>query len=334
MTFRIYPECVLGLVGGHAGKPEGMGFITRSGIALVALAGAAALYAVGALFLSAAFAGLTPSDLRVVSDLTHAGDWLRFAGAVVALGAVCEAGWQLGSRTHPINGRAGDRVLISPLGEAPRREVPLGQRKATAIRTGPHVETPTEVATDAVIVAIGVLLVSVGLLVTATAGRVTAASGILGGLGFVLLGLLLLWRSYGNTPELVAGLATLGFSIGYAMVATTTDTGGQVAAGVLQALAAATVAASIVAARPREYLWTGAWRAPFLRPVVGGLLLLTVAYVAMAITSGVVYSGNATLTDIRVGPAVAYTLEGIGIAMFGWAAAWRVFLANQMQRTH
>jgi hypothetical protein len=54
----------------------------------------------------------------------------------------------------------------------------------------------------------------------------------------------------------------------------------------------------------------------------------------VAITSGVVYSGNATLTDIRVGPAVTYTLEGVGIAMYGWAAAWRVFSANRMQRTH
>lgn len=318
-----------------------MGFITRSGTALVALVGAAALYAAGALFLAAAFLALTPSDRQMAGNLTHAGNWLRFAGAVVALLAVAAAGWPIargqvpeaaGEAKHPHrfrHGRIGRRVLVSPLGEEPPREVAPGDppRKHPRHRA----ETPTEVAADALIVGGGVLLVTIGLLVTAAHGRTNEATGIIGAFGFVLLGLLLVWRSNSSLPEMVAGVATLVFSVGYAMVATATSTQGQVAAGLLEAAAAAATAAAIVAARPREYLWTGAGRVPFLRPVVGGLLLLTVAFVIAAIVSGVVYSGNATLTDIRVGPAIAYALEGVGIAMFGWAAAWRVYLANHMQ---
>jgi hypothetical protein len=355
--------------GARGGDSGGMGFITRSGTALVALAGAAVLYALGALCLAAAYVGLTPSDQHMVGELTHAGDWLRFAGGLVALAAVCEASWPIvadraregataggraregtnaggraregttagGRAREGAYGRAhndaderaregtgvtrvhrvGRRVLVKPLGESPHHR--------------PHVETPAEIATDTIIAALGTLLVALGLLITAAHGRTNDASGVISALGFTTMGLLLLWRSNDNAPELVAGLATLGFAVGYAMVAITTGPAEQVAAGLLEAAAVATIAGTVIAARPREYLWTGAGRVPFLRPVVGGLLLLTVAFVAAAIVSGIVYSGNATLADIRVGPAIAYTLEGAGIAMFGWAAAWRVALANRMQ---
>jgi hypothetical protein len=64
--------------------------------------------------------------------------------------------------------------------------------------------------------------------------------------------------------------------------------------------------------------------------LMAGLLLLIIGFIAQAFVSGVIYSGNASLTAIRTGPAVAYLFQFLGFAMLATAGrAWLLHLSSR-----
>lgn len=261
-----------------------MEFICRSLSAIMLLAIAAFTYALGILFLAAAYIALTPANLRIVSDLSHSSDWIRFLASLVALAAICAAGWP--------------------------------PYKARASKTK-----------DAVTAVIGTLLFATGLLISATAGETVAAAGITGGLGIALWSALV----FRHAESRLAGFGVLVFAIGYAMFDSVAgSTSGAVTAGLLEAAGAAIVlGTTAVVVHPRGYLRSAPGRPLWVRALIAGLMLLVVAFIAAAIVSGVIYSGNATLTSVRVGPAMAYALEFLGFAMLGIGAfAWFAHLGR------
>jgi hypothetical protein len=69
-----------------------MTFIGRSPTGTILLAAAASVYAIGMGFLAAAYIALTPTNLPMVSDLSHGSDWLRLIGSLIVLVAVIAAG--------------------------------------------------------------------------------------------------------------------------------------------------------------------------------------------------------------------------------------------------
>jgi hypothetical protein len=261
-----------------------MEFISRSLAAIMLLALATFAYALGTLFLAAAYIVLTPANLTMVSDLSHSSDWIRFLAGLAALAAIGAAGWPV-------------------------------RKAASDVR-------------DAVTALTGTLLFVLGLLIAATAGETVAAAGITGGLGIALWSVLAFRHAEGP----LAGLGVLVFAVGYAMFDSVTgSTSGVVTAGLLEAAGAAAVLGSTaVVVHPRGYLRSAPGRPLWVRALIAGLLLLVVAFIASAIVSGVIYSGNATLTSVRVGPAVAYALEFLGLVMLGTsAAAWFVHLGRR-----
>jgi hypothetical protein len=259
-----------------------MNFVGRSATGMMLLSVGALAYGIGIAFLGAAYLALTPSNLEMVSDLSHSSDWIRLIAAMIALVAVATAGKQ-----------------VYQLGENLR---------------------------DAVVTIIAALLIVLGLLVEAAAGETLTATGVITGLGIAVASLPVFARD-----ERSAGAGIVLLAIGYAMSASATSTGAAVAAGLLEAAGAAVITYSVAAlVHPGGYLRAAPGKPLWLRTLMAGLLLLIMGFIAQAFVSGVIYSGNASLTAIRTGPAVAYLLQFLGFAMLAAAAwAWLLHLSSR-----
>jgi hypothetical protein len=72
-----------------------MNFVGRSATGMMLLSVGALAYGIGIAFLGAAYLALTPSNLAMVSDLSHSSDWIRLIAAIIALAAVGTAGKQV-----------------------------------------------------------------------------------------------------------------------------------------------------------------------------------------------------------------------------------------------
>jgi hypothetical protein len=252
--------------------------------AVALLVSAAVVFALGAAFLVAADASLSPTTLGASDDLGQASRWLQFIAAAIALGAVCVAGWQLVLRSEPM------------------------------------------AALEVAVVAVGALFVVIGSLTAAayddSGGTVTGAVGI------GIWALLVLSRaartslaengSRGGLAELwllaAGGLFVL--AIGYGLSSAATSTGPAVAAGLLEAVGAAALAACLFVARSRGRLTSKPATA-----AVAGLATLAASFLATGIVAGVSFSSLSGEGDAL---AVTGVIALAAVVLLGVAAWIRV----------
>ncbi|HEX9034757.1 MAG TPA: hypothetical protein VF834_23170 [Streptosporangiaceae bacterium] len=266
--------------------------ITRSRAALAFLVSAALVFVLGTAFQVAAFASLTPANLALSGDLARAGDWLRFAGAVIAIIGICAAGWEL----------------------------VLGKSWVDAAEAG-------AVALGALLLAIG-LLVRAASSQASSPAHIVAAVGV--GCWSLLVLIRAARRSLGEEQARAAGASVphqavlwlvsagglLLFAVGSGFALDVASSATGIASGVLEAAGAALVLGTAAAARAQGFLSSRAMPA-----VLAGLALLTATGIAVALVSGIALGPDATLTGLRVGISVSVTVELLAVAALG-IAAW------------
>jgi len=275
--------------------------IIKSLTPVALLVAAAVVFVLGTAFLIASDAALSSSAFGQASDLAQAGRWLQFLGGVCALGAVCGAGWELILRSDWLRG--------------------------------------AEIAAAA----LGTLLLVIGLVTSAASGGSSPAGPVTGAVGIGVWALLALsraarvslaeqgpaQRAARDTPAAVPGgeggpkrqadlwlAAAIGLfvlAIGYGFTSEPGSRGTGIAAGVLDAVGLAVLAAAVAAARSRGLLRS--------RPVPGvvvGLALLALSFLAVAIVAGLAFG---TLAALGVALAVVTAIGLAGVAALG-VAAW------------
>ncbi len=245
----------------------------------VAVAG---LLGLGALLEGTAYAVLHRGDLGTARNLATAAAWLRFAGVVVAVGAVCSVAWHLALR---------------------RRWAELAEGAGASVAT--------------FLVALGLLVSALDAPRGSAAGNVVAAVGIG---GWALLATTRAARR--SFAELLApagprqaplwlavagGLVLLAVGVGLPPP-TFRQAALAAAAGAVVAVGVAAVAGALLVARAQ-----GMIVARGFPTLAGALWTLVAASVARAAAAGAVLGPGASLTGIRVGFAVAAYL-----AMAGW----------------
>jgi hypothetical protein len=269
-----------------------MEHIAKSLAAMILTAIATAIFTLGTCFLVAAYAVFTPSNLGMVSDLLHAGQWLRFAAGVIAIAAVCAACWGLVLRQAWI----------------PALEVAGAFAGTLLFGIGLLMIATSEGSSSAAVVIGAVGLGIWGMLALVRAARMSfTAQRTRNSAGRVEKEQSALW--------LTAAAGMLILAVGFGLAA------GQsfavvITSSVLLAVGIAAICACVGICWARGYIQSAT--AP---GVLAGLVLLTAALIVFAIASGVLYGSGATLTSIRVWPSVAYTIEFAGFGMLA-AAAW------------
>ncbi|MGH9122246.1 MAG: hypothetical protein ACRDYC_09940 [Acidimicrobiales bacterium] len=270
-----------------------MNAIVRSRNAMMLVAAAAALYAVGTLCALIAYATLTPSDVgSTFADLGHTSDWLHFAGAFVAFAAVCVCAWEnMAARDKEVLGElpgAGLGTLLIAIGAL------IGAVSASAATA------------SGIVAAIGVG--AWALLALGRAARYNLADQKAPGTGAALVPLWLV---------AAGGLALL--AVGTGINIDVTDQGTGIASGILEALGVGLVAAALFEARSKGMLRSRpTWIA------VEGLAATTLGFLAATVVAAVVFKPNPSLTGVRVGLAITYALLALGLAVLALAAWMRV----------
>lgn len=273
-----------------------MAYFTRSLTAMALAMAAASFLVLGSAFLVAAWAILTPTSAGTATGFIHAGLWLQFVAGVAALGAVCAAGWA---------------------------QVLRARRQAVA-----------EMATGAV----ATLLIAIGWLINATTTAANSAAYVLQAVGIGIWALLALGvaalRSLSEQAAdsedavrgpryaalwLIAAIGLVLLAVGSGFTLDPLDQGTAIAAGVLQAMGAGVLCGAVTVACIRGCLSSG----PVAITQIG-LGLLAGAGVAIAVTGGLVFGPDATLTGIRAGMSTATTIQLAAIAVLGLAGWIRV----------
>ena len=124
---------------------------------------------------------------------------------------------------------------------------------------------------------------------------------------------------------LAAAIGLFALAIGYGFTSAAGSTGAGIAAGLLQAIGAGTLAGSVAVARTRGMLSS--------RPVPGvlaGLVLLAVSFLAYAIVAGLAFG---TLAALGAGLTVVTAVELAAVAALGLAAWTRVRELYPVSRT-
>ena len=270
--------------------------ITKSLTAMVLAVLAAVIYVLGATFRVAAYASVTDVSAATSQSLIRTAEWFRFAGGLVALIAVCTAGWQLVER------RAWEGVW----------EVLAAAIGTLLITVGFLISATSMAERPAANIVIGAGFGVWALLLLARAARRSLAEQEL--------------RAEGTTqpPHLaVLWLAAAGgvaiFAIGTGFTPDVTSKGLGITFGILQALGVAIVFGAIAAAPARGRLLSHA-----LPPVLAGLAVLAAAYLAFAIMAGVVFGTGFSVTGLRVGYSIAIGIQLAAVGVLGWAAWSRV----------
>jgi hypothetical protein len=251
---------------------------------------AVVMFALGTAFLIAADGTLAPSTLGASSDLAQAARWLQFIAALVALAAVCWAGWELVQRSEWIGGFEMAAAALGTL------MIMIGLL-ASAASDGSD-------PAAAVIGAVGIG--TWALLVLSRAARTSLAEE----------------ASHTRTRKpqaelwLAAAVGLLVLSIGYGFTSAGGSRGPGIAAGVLEAAGVAILAGSLVAARDRGYLRTRP-----LPAVLAGLALLGISFLAAAIVAGL---SPRSLSALGAGLAVAAAIELAAVVVLGLATWTRV----------
>jgi hypothetical protein len=269
--------------------------ITKSLTAMVLAVVAASLFVLGAAFGVATFASLTSVTASTSLGLAHAADWLRFAAGLVALAAVCAAGWEL--------------VLRGAW----------------------------EGAWEAAAGALGILLITIGLLIAAVSPTARPAADVVGGVGIGVWAVLLASRAARRSldeerarqqaghPEhqaalwLVAAGGLVLLAAGYSLTPGLTRQSVGVTAGILQAAGVAVLLSAIASAPALRRLMTRTVPA-----VLAGLTLLTAAFAAFAVVSGLFFGPTLQLGGLRIGYPVAIGLQLLAAGVLGYAAWERV----------
>jgi len=263
----------------------------------------AVVFVLGTAFLLASDATLASSTPGASGDLAQAGRWLQFVAWLCILGAVCTAGWEA--------------ILHS--------EWAAGAEVAAA--------------------AVGTLLLTIGLAAFAASNGSSPAGAVTGAVGIGVWALLVLSRAArvslaeqgpahavapdapvpspvrnarGHQAELwlAAAIGLFALAIGYGFTSAAGSTGPDIAAGLLQAIGVAVLAASVALARSRRMLNS--------RPVpaaLTGLALLAISFLAYAIVAGLAFG---TLTALGAGLTVVTAVELAAVVAIGLAAWTRV----------
>lgn len=269
--------------------------ITKSRRAMIVAIGAAFLYAVGLAFDAAAIAVLsTPSSFGLANNLRHAGDWLQFAGAVVALLGICVVGWELVLRKVMANLWEVGAAAIATL--------------LIAIGTLVNAASPSSESTGNVLGAIGIGCWA--LLVLSRAARSSLSE-----------------QEQEQEPGLprqaalwlgaAAGLFLLAVGSGFTV--DFSDQGLGIAQGTIEALGVGLLSATVAVARNRRVLSSRS-----TPTVIGGLSIIALSFVGAAIVSGIVFTPSGTLTELRIGVPLVLAVQAIGIAILAIAAWLRV----------
>ena len=263
---------------------------------MVLAALAAVVYALGAAFRVAAYASVTSVSPGTSQSLIRAAEWLRFTGGVVALVAVCMAGWQL------IERRAWESAW----------EVGAAAIGTLLITVGFLVSATSvqERAASNVVIAVGFGIWA--LLLLSRAARRSLAEQQLRSEGIA------------QPPRLaVLWLAAAGgvavFAVGTGFTPDVTSKGAGITFGILQALGVAIVFGALAAAPARGRLLSHA-----LPLVLAGLAVLAAAYLAFAVMAGVVFGSGFSVTGLRVGYSIAIGIQLAAVGVLGWAAWNRV----------
>lgn len=264
--------------------------IIRSMRTMLLLTFGAGLYAVGALLGTIAWAILDNNgrNLRAFRDLGHAHDWLLFVGILVALAGVASAGWQALPRRQS--------VLLTELG--------IATISTLLITIGSLVEASSDSSDTAANVVVAIGVGGWALMALARAARYNLAPQDQPAI-----------RSFA-TPWLTIAGALLLFAVGSGLTVTLTDRGTAIAAGVLNAIAAAVVAQVLLAARRRRFLLR---RTTVL--VIVALLVNSASWVTAAVVAGLEFTRDGTLTGLRIGLGLVGFMSTIGVLLLA-AAAW------------
>jgi len=277
------------------------------------LVAGAVVFALGTAFVLASDATLPSSSSTGASgDLAQAGHWLQFLAAVCLLGAVCTAGWEVILRSEWV---AGAEIAAAALGTL----LLMTGLAAFAASNGSSAAAPVTGA-----VGIGVW----ALLVLSRAARASLAEqgpghGAVEGAG----GAVPAGGGRGRQADLwlAAAIGLFALAIGYGFTSAAGSTGAGIAAGLLQAIGAGTLAGSVAVARTRGMLSS--------RPVPGvlaGLVLLAVSFLAYAIVAGLAFG---TLAALGAGLTVVTAVELAAVAALGLAAWTRVRELYPVSRT-
>lgn len=204
---------------------------------------AVVVFALGIAFLIAADGTLAPSTMGASSDLAQAARWLQFLAALVALAAVCWAGWELVLRSE---WTGGFEIAAAALGTM---LIMIGLLASAASNGGDPAA--------AVIVAVGIGIWA--LLVLSRAARTSLAEQAA--------------HATARKPRaelwLAAAVGLLVLAIGYGFTSAAGSRGPGIAAGVLEAAGVGILAGALVAARERGYA-----RSRPVPSVLAGLALL------------------------------------------------------------
>ena len=249
---------------------------------------AAGAYALGLLFTVIAYATLSAdstSGVNTFRNLGHASDWLQFVGFLIALSAVCAAGWEsLRSRRRDIIAELGMAAVATLL-------VAIGSLIQAA--------SSSMLSTANVLSAIGIGLWAI--LTLSRAARYNLAEQQAPGSQARLAPL---W--------LTASLALVLLAIGSGLTVELTDRGLGIASGILQALGFGILAWVLIASRASNML-----QARAVRSVIKGLVLSALASVVAAVVAGIVFTPHATLKGLRIGISIAVTIMVVGIVFLG-----------------
>ncbi|HVB44465.1 MAG TPA: hypothetical protein VNF47_17440 [Streptosporangiaceae bacterium] len=263
----------------------------------MALAVLAALaFVLGAAFEVAAYAVLTPANVGTSTDFIHAFDWLRFAAGVIAVVAVCAAGWELVLR------KAWGGVWEVAVGATGTLLVAIDWLiVASSDRPG---------SAPAVVGATGIGIWALLVLSRAARRSLVEHKAATEGTS-ALLRHAILW--------LVAASGLLILAVGFGFTPEISNKGVAITAGILEAVGVAVLLGALAAARTQRYLFSRA-----VSMVLAGLVILAVSFAAAAVVAGVVFGPGATLTGIRVGLPIAITFELVAVAVLGLAAWMRL----------
>lgn len=256
----------------------------------------AVIFVLGTGFLLASDATLASSSPGASGDLAQAGRWLQFVAWLCLLGAVCTAGWEaiVGSEWAP-----GAEIAAAALGT-------LLLTVGFAALAGSNGSSSAAAVTIAV--GIGVW----ALLVLSRAARVSLTEQGPGHTAVPDAG----GHKHQADLWLAAAVGLFALAIGFGFTSAASSQGPGIAAGLLEAVGIAAIAWAVVTARSRKML-----NVRPVAPVLAGLALLAISFLAAAIVAGLAFS---SLTALGAGLTVVTAVELAAIVALGLGAWTRV----------
>lgn len=271
--------------------------IIRSLTPTALIVAGAVIFVLGTGFLLASDATLASASPGASGDLAQAGRWLQFVAWLCLLGAVCTAGWEAIVRSEWVPGA---EIAAAALGT-------LLLTVGFAALAGSNGSSSAAAVTIAV--GIGVW----ALLVLSRAARVSLTEQGPGHSAAVP-------DAGGHKRQadlwLAAAVGLFALAIGFGFTSAASSQGPGIAAGLLEAVGIAAIAWAVVTARSRKML-----SARPVAPVLAGLALLAISFLAAAIVAGLAFS---SLTALGAGLTVVTAVELAAIVALGLGAWTRV----------